>query len=268
MEIHYLDVGCGNMTLILLPNGTTYLYDCNVTGDNEDDIFTYLRKAMGSRRRIDVFVCSHRDADHMRGIKKVHKKHPIRRIRDAGVPGTTVDTTEYLEYMQLRRDISSRDIEAGKWLREGEATITWLNSKGPTTADANDQSVVMKVEYKDSCALFAGDTTYRPWRDLVLPSYADQLCADILLGAHHGSKTFFNDPPDDEYTTHIERISPLITIISVGPNSSGLPDDDAIRLYESYSTWLGGPKVLRTDERGHIKLTSEGGHQWTFETAQ
>ena len=60
---HFLDVGCGNMTLLLFPNGITYLYDCNVTDGNEEDVLSYLATAMGSRTSLDVFICSHRDAD-------------------------------------------------------------------------------------------------------------------------------------------------------------------------------------------------------------
>jgi hypothetical protein len=37
MEIHFINVGCGNMTLLLYPNGTAHLYDCNLTEDNKKD---------------------------------------------------------------------------------------------------------------------------------------------------------------------------------------------------------------------------------------
>ena len=42
--LHFIDVGCGNMTLICFPNGTTYLYDCNITNDNEGRVVAYLDK--------------------------------------------------------------------------------------------------------------------------------------------------------------------------------------------------------------------------------
>jgi beta-lactamase superfamily II metal-dependent hydrolase len=68
--VHFLNVGQGNMTLLKLANGRVFLYDCNVTNDNEADVLGYLAEHIGEGSRIDVFVCSHRDADHMRGIKK------------------------------------------------------------------------------------------------------------------------------------------------------------------------------------------------------
>ena len=103
MEIHFIDVGCGDMTLILMPNGTTFVIDCNITNDNKDSVFKYLKKAMGGRSEINVFINTHRDADHMRGIKLLHEQYPIAIIWDSGVPGTTTDSNEYKEYMDLRR---------------------------------------------------------------------------------------------------------------------------------------------------------------------
>lgn len=47
MEIHFIDVGCGDMTLILMPNGTTFVIDCNITNDNKDSVFKYLKKSHG-----------------------------------------------------------------------------------------------------------------------------------------------------------------------------------------------------------------------------
>ena len=41
-SLHFVDVGQGNMTLILLPNGQVLLYDCNVTNDNADSVLGYL----------------------------------------------------------------------------------------------------------------------------------------------------------------------------------------------------------------------------------
>lgn len=209
LEIHFLDVGLGNMTLIRFPNGVTYLYDCNVTEDNEDDVFAYLKKAMGSRKKLHAFICSHRDADHMRGAKKVHKKYPMDVIRDAGVPGTTTDSTEYKEYMDLRREVGSEIIKPRTLKEVGDATVRYMNAKDDGLSGANDQSIVMKIEYKGRSALLAADTTHVPWRDKILPKYTSQkLSADILLGAHHGSATFFDDPPGHRVRSPHEENQP------------------------------------------------------------
>ena len=69
--VHFIDVGQGNMTLMQLADGSIFLYDCNVTDDHEDDVLGYVANQIGWHTNIDVFVCSHRDADHMRGVLNV-----------------------------------------------------------------------------------------------------------------------------------------------------------------------------------------------------
>lgn len=69
------------------------------------------------------------------------------------------------------------------------------------------------------------------------------------MAAHHGSISFFDDPDDEKhyYTTHIQAISPAMTIISVGKNNYGHPDETAVKFYRKYSTGSdNGNKVYRT----------------------
>lgn len=272
LVVHFLDVGCGNMTLLLFPNGTTYLYDCNLTDDNEDDVLAYLGKAMGSRTKINIFICSHRDSDHIRGLRAVHNAYPIGEIRDPEVPGTTTNSAEYRDYMALRREIGSRKIEARTKLEVGDATVRFMNAANDDFSDANDQSVVMKVEYAGSAVLLAGDTSFRPWKESILPFYSDEkVSADILLGSHHGSLTFFDDPSDDKYfyLAHIKKIAPAMTLLSVGPNVWDLPDDKAVELYAKYSSGSNnGNKVFRTDEKGNMKLVLKSGGGWSLNVNQ
>ena len=272
MEIHFIDVGCGNMTLIRFPNGRTYLYDCNITNDNEGRVVAYLDKAMAERRNIDTFICSHRDADHVRGIKTIHAIFPIGKIEDPDVPGTTTDSPEYRAYMDLRRQIPCGTIKGQTYNTVGEAVVRYMNAASPDMSDANDQSIVLKIEYKGSSALLAGDTSFKPWKEKVLPFYSDspgKLQANILLAAHHGSLSFFDDPGDERnyYTAHIRAIKPAMTLISVGPNTFGLPDDKAVELYEKNSAGSDqGKKVFRTDTNGNMKLTLKGSGAWSLES--
>ncbi len=86
------------MTLLQLANGAVILYDCNVTDENRTRILGYLKKVLGSRG-IDIFANSHRDADHMRGVRQIHNAFPIAKMWDSGVTGGTPDSTEYREYI-------------------------------------------------------------------------------------------------------------------------------------------------------------------------
>lgn len=261
MEVHFIDVGCGNMTLICLPNGVVLLYDCNITADNEEGVLSYVDSVIGESASLSVFVNSHRDADHMRGIKQLHDAHTIKKIWDTGVAGTTTDTTEYREYMELRRAVPAEEIEPRREWTAGDAKITCMNSKWPDYSDSNEQSMVLKIEYGQSSVLLAGDTNYRPWKERILTYYPDSsIKSTILLAAHHGSLTFFDDPSDSAqyYIVHIEKIAPDMTLISVGQNVHGLPDPKAVELYKEYSGGSEqGDKVWTTQSKGTMKLVCQ-----------
>jgi beta-lactamase superfamily II metal-dependent hydrolase len=271
-EIHFVDVGCGNMEIILFPDGKVFIYDCNITNDNEKEVMSYLKKVIGAGTKIDVFINSHRDADHMCGIKKLHKKHAIQEIWDSGVPGTTTTSPEYKDYMDLRRQLTSKEIDPRKYWEYGDGVLRCMNSKWDDYSDPNDQSIVLKLENKGASAMLAGDTSYKPWKEKILTYYRnDRLSASIFLAAHHGSLTFFDDPSDEKnyYTAHIKKIAPAMTLVSVGPNTHDLPDEKAMELYEKYS--LGsdkGNKVYTTEEKGNMKLVLKDDGGWNLKVNQ
>src|SRR5437667_3650648 len=128
-KVHFINVGQGNMTLLELANGKKYLYDCNITDVNEYDVLGYMATQIGKGTKIDVFICSHRDADHMRGVKKVHERFPIQHIWDSGAVGTTVDCTEYKEYMDLRRTVGFTEVQGQTLYDRGNTRLRIMNSK-------------------------------------------------------------------------------------------------------------------------------------------
>lgn len=265
MEVHFVDVGIGNMTLLRFPSGSTFVYDCKIIPDNERFVLGYMAKAMGSRTKIDRFICSHRDSDHIRGIKTLHEKYPISLIEDADVPGTTTDSAEYADYMELRKRVGSQLAKPRTYEKIGDVTLRYMNGADDNMVTANDQSIVLKIEFAGSSALLTGDTSYRPWKDSILPYYPDErLSSSILLAPHHGSIGFFDDPANEKtyYTDHIKKIKPAMTIVSVGPNVHDLPDPKAIELYTKYSSGSNqGNKVFSTEKNGNMKLVlkPEGG---------
>lgn len=270
--VHFIDVGQGNMTLLRLPNGETLLYDCNVTDENEDYVFGYLSRYLPRRCPIDVFFNSHRDADHMRGIRRVHSRFPVRHVRCSGVTGTTPSCAEYIEYMNLRREVGYKDVERRTRWDKGNVRLRFLNSKNPDLPDnPNAQSIVMKVENHGpnacSSVMLTGDSDAVTWKN-IRSFYADSdLACSILLGSHHGSVTFFDDPRDEKhyYTDHVKAMKPAMTILSVGDNCHGHPDNKALELYELYSSGSNkGNKIKRTDVHGSLVLELKDDGGWSL----
>jgi competence protein ComEC len=278
-EIHFVDVGQGNMVLIKADDGSRFVFDCNITQDNETRVLAYVARVFGKGNAIKAFICSHRDADHMRGVKKLHAQNPILKIWDSGYAGTTTDTTEYKEYMSLRQSIGDRVIERRTREDYGKTRLRFMSDADERLPkNANAQGIVIKVEQRsqigDSClasAMLPGDSDAEIWRDGILKDYSTtDVQSSILMAAHHGSNSFF-DIPDYQhwYTTHLQAIKPAMVIVSVGPNTHGHPKEKALEFYEKYATGANnGDKVARTDKKGTMKLTLKTEGSWQLQYDQ
>jgi beta-lactamase superfamily II metal-dependent hydrolase len=268
--VHFVDVGQGNMTLVEMPDGTIFLYDCNVTDENGDRVLGYLRTALYGRR-IAFFVNSHREADHMRGIKRIIREFPIPIICDNGESGGTTDCTEYKEYMEVRRNAQRFTVSLGQVWPHGSARVRVFNAANALLAqDPNAQSIVLKIENLNpatgavaNSVMLTGDSDAAAWEKWIVPVHRADLASTILLASHHGAATFFTRADGTRYTAHLAAIKPVTTVISVGDNTYGHPDPAAIRAYDAASTGSDdGIKIVRTDQSGSIRLVLNDDSSW------
>ena len=262
--VHFIDVGQGNMILLLFPDGKIVCYDCNIHDENKDEIFKYLKKIM-PKEEIDIFINSHRDSDHMRGLKLLHENYTINTLWDNGVSANT-EAPEYEEYMELRRKIGFSEIESNQcWTHNKNVRI--INGKRRDLNCQNAQSIVLHINHNGTSLLLTGDTDAKVWKDYIMKESKEKISCDILLASHHGSKTFIDDERDEKYyyTKHLQEIKPDITIISVGNNPHGHPHEDSIKYYEKYSNGSDKKnKIFRTDEKGHIVVELKGEGKWSL----
>lgn len=268
-KVHFINVGQGNMVLIQSESGQNFLMDCNVTNDNEFRVLNYVGSNIGWRTPITAFICSHRDADHIRGIEKVNEIFPIREVWDSGFPGTTTNSPEYISYMYIRNRVATSVVVDRDQRWSFGSTKLWCLSASDNRllTTANSQGIVLKVEhrlnYSNLCVgsvMLTGDSDSNTWRDGILRDYhPSALKSDILMAGHHGSDTFFESSATSAnsllFTSHIEAISPDMSVISVGSNGFGHPNRKALSLYEKYSRGSDtGMKLARTDLQGTIRL--------------
>ena len=278
--VHFIDVGQGNMALVECANGNNFVFDCNITEDNQDRVLKYVAAQIGWGTKLKAFICSHRDADHMRGVRKLHGKFPIQGIWDSGYAGTTTDSTEYEAYMRLRREVGSRVIEKCNKQDFGRTRFRYMSAKDDRLpSNANAQGIVMKVEQRNSVmtriegsTMLTGDSDGATWKRGIMKDYkSTDVSCDILLAGHHGSNTFFEDPDNSNvyYTSHVAGMSPGMVVVSVGENSHGHPKPEALRLYRKYAKGSKeGNKVYRTDKQGTMKLTLKAGGGWNLKIKQ
>jgi beta-lactamase superfamily II metal-dependent hydrolase len=255
------------------------LFDCNVTTDNEDDIIAFLDKVIPEEYNVDkeeyekpihIFVNSHRDEDHYRGLKKVNERFPIKSIWDSGQTGATTNSTDYQYYMYLRRKLKAKNpnnlfvpvpsnlsivsyggVEIFCLAAEEDFIRDYIN-KGffeSSTRIQHTNSMVLLLEYGGKKLLMTGDSDWKSWRDKIVPNFNEEdfLKSTILIASHHGSRSFFTSEENDDididanpettYIESIELIKPDITLISCGEyNSAHHPNKDALKLYKEHTS--------------------------------
>ncbi len=216
LHAYFLDIGQGDATLLISPSGRRILIDGGP--DN-----TVLQRIGGHLplldRRIDLLVATHPDSDHTAGLVEVLRRYDVQTVLIAGV---WHDTATYRMLLQeiVRQHIPivvpdpSTDIRFDDgltfdvlWPRPGQM--------GKTPDDTNNVGIVLRALSPDFSVLLTGDIE-APAETAILQTGQD-LAADILKVAHHGSKT-------SSGTGFLLAASPRFASISAGMrNSYGHP---------------------------------------------
>ena len=134
---------------------------------------------------------------------------------------------------------------AGQRLWLGRALITVLGpGPGPPQA-ANDQSLVLRLDWRGVSLLLTGDLGARG--EALLLERASPVRALALKVAHHGSR-FSSTAP------FLERARPRLAVISVGArNPFRHPSGEALARLDAV-----GARVYRTDRDGAVILETDG----------
>jgi len=286
---HLIDVGEGLMILITFPDKTTMLFDCNIIADEHDRIIQYLKENIpwrdtknGRCQWIDIYVNSHRDADHYRGLRSIREEFEIRSIWDSGTTGEATESDEYNYYMRLRRELGDKTVipvpSYSPLTNFGGADVYCLCSSIDIAKNANAEkedrvrfrqmaeiepriqhtnAIVLRIEYAGRSLLLASDTDYLAWRDKIIPAFNHRVKSDILIASHHGSRSFFtsndnidvNANPETTYLDSINYIDPAIVLISCGDRETyGHPDEGAKKIYSAKAA----KQVYSTKEKGTL----------------
>ena len=279
LTIEALHVGQGDSTLVILPNGKTVLIDCHFTGNDMLEYFiSKLARNDDGKPVLDCMVITHPHQDHIGGIGELGERVVIKQVWESGhrlyIPkDQQSEYPDYYDMLKLFQKIKARGGQvivksaSARGFHGGlDESVQWhclspsrsyAEEERATEDQIHEECLVLKLSYAGRSAVFTGDTTWKSWKERIVPNYPELVPATILHASHHGSITFFaNSANDDPYIDHLKLINPDITVIPVGPNNHGHPDPKAVELYTEYtyhySTSRG--QVFRTDKLGNLCL--------------
>jgi competence protein ComEC len=250
-----LAVGQGDSTLLDFPNGQLMLIDAGGSPDGGvDPGARVVLPALRARRRahIDVVVLSHPHPDHFGGLLAVVRSVSIGEIWDSGQGEAQGAGPVYAEILRVARQRGIR-VRRPNELCDGPhffgAARVRVIAPCPAFVSgrgANDNSIVMKVEFERTSLLLTGDAEHVAEREL-LEKYPNQLHADVLKVGHHGSRT-------SSGADFLAAVSPRFATISCGVrNRFGHPVPEIVARIAAR-----GVRVWRTDRDGSVQLTSDG----------
>ena len=238
-EIHFIDVGQGDCSLILC-DGKSMLIDGGESSESSK-VYAYL-KAHGIDH-LDYMVATHAHSDHIGGLSGA--------LNYASVGTAFCSVTEYdsKTFSSMVKYLNNQGLtitvpNAGETFSLGSATVQIL---GPQRSydDPNDMSVVLKVTYGETSFLFTGDAERTAEADILDAGY--DLSATVLKVGHHGSDTSTSYP-------FLREIMPEYAVIQVGKdNSYGHPTEDTLSRLRDADV-----KVYRNDLQGTVICTSDG----------
>ena len=151
-----------------------------MTAKNEQNVLNYLKRKFGFRTKIYFLICTRRDADHIRGIRKVHTAFPITKVLDNDYPGTTTDSSEYRTYMRPRREVGAGIVKMKTRRHFGRTRFRYLSARDERLEKSvNAQGIVMKVEHLSAndltvlgSVILTGDSVAETWRYGIQKDYA------------------------------------------------------------------------------------------------
>ena len=250
LRVDLLDVGQGDAALITMPDGTTLLVDGGGQPRFRSESVERETRSIGESvvseylwwrglDRVDYVLPTHADADHIDGLNDVVRNFAVNAALVGRAPS---NDPEFSKFVQSLRDTNLQTIHMGDLIRFGDVEIRVLWPP-PGTDSSNNDSVVLKVQFRERTILLTGDIERKAEDSLV----AADLRVDVVKVPHHGSKTSSTAP-------FVSSTNPRFAIISVGKDSMfGHPHAEVVERWKQ-----SGAAVLTTGKCGTISVNTDG----------
>ncbi|MFQ5411658.1 MAG: ComEC/Rec2 family competence protein, partial [Phycisphaerae bacterium] len=213
MNVWMLAVGNGTGTVIELPDGRTLLYDFGTRSPYDvSRVGVHFLKHRGIREIEAAFV-SHPNFDHYGGLEALAKEIPIRRLVISDQFEQFVEVgSQAARFLQGMRSLGVEvEVIGGPTVLKGMGSVT-IETIWPPPAtdrlapDANNSSIVLRLDYQNRSILLTGDISEWGIGGLLAEG---EIRADALALPHHGSVVH-------NTATFIEAVNPSIVVRSTG----------------------------------------------------
>ena len=250
LELYFVDVGQGDCSLVITETYKTLLIDGGGSLNPEYDVgesITLPYLVDKKITKLDYIMISHFDSDHVQGVFFVLENLKVENVI------ISIQDEEYENLKRFMNIVKEKNInviivEKGDVLyldKYNKLEILYPEPDNLIKENAiNNNSIVCKLVNKSISVLYTGDIEEVAEKRLVkLYKDTDELKADVLKCAHHGSKS-------SSIPEFIDLVQPKLVTISCGvDNSFGHPAKEVLNRFE-----VRGVVIRRTDIEGEVKI--------------
>jgi competence protein ComEC len=276
-RVHFVDVGTGLATFVEGPD-FTLVYDGGSNDDRAlgpgNRLLAYLRKVRPDLQVIDYMILSHPHRDHVELLPDLLDAYQVRNVWDSGRFNDICGYRSFLAKIRAEPGVTYHDAHPqaharvvtgpakpscgtgstpfavtlvhGAGIAQGltiplgaAAFMTFLTADARNHADANENSLVVRLDLGSHQLLFMGDAEASGEREppsvAPRPDFAEgqllqcclaQIRADLLVAGHHGSMS-------SSRAAFVNAVGAKVFVISSGPNPYGknrvtLPDEPVV----------------------------------------
>ncbi len=242
MSVHFIDVGKADSIYIkckdkniLIDAGEKNTYDL---------VNEYLRRQ--NVKVLDLVIATHPHTDHIGGMPKVIEEFKINKLLMPELKEEVIPTSRTYEKFLLaikNKNIAPERPIPGTSFNVGELIFEVL-APNKQYDDVNNNSIVVKMTFKNTSFLFTGDAEKESENDMMNNNF--NLEADVLKVGHHGSKTSTS-------SAFLKKVNPKYAVICVGEDRYNLPKKITIDKLTKRNI-----KVFRTDCNGTVVFSTDG----------
>lgn len=251
LRIYFLDVAQGDSTFIITPNNKTLLIDAGDINEyyNYGELVCKFIKSFGYDK-IDIAIISHPHRDHIGGMVFILSNLKVEKFYDPGFPYPSYTYQKILEIVREKNIEYNLAREGIEIKLDPDLGIDILYPPKNLLFDApNDNSIVLRIKYKEICILFTGDIEINA-EEKIFKKYKklnQKIVSNILKVPHHGSQTSSTEK-------FLNLVSPEVAIVFCGKNNRfGFPHREIIKRYKDF-----GIEIYRTDLDGNIEIIIDG----------